>query len=79
MNGYQCLVLEVEPALEAGEMKSPVQKQPLQAAPKAKSKAVPANSSASDKTVNLTVFAMSEGEGSLVVGAPCEDPFEIKR
>jgi hypothetical protein len=79
LNGYECLVLEVEPALEAGEMKSPLQKlPPVPVATKSKSKSVPAVSPIGDKTVNMKLFSMSEGEGTHVVGAPSEDPFIVQ-
>jgi hypothetical protein len=79
LSGYECLVLEVEPALEAGEIKAPVQKlPPVPVATKTKSKSVPVVSPNSDKTVNMKLFSMSEGEGTHVVGAPSEDPFIVK-
>lgn len=79
LKGYECLVLEVEPATEAGEIKSLAQKlPPIAVATKTKSKLVPAASPSSDKTVNMKLFSMSEGEGTQVAGAPSEDPFIVQ-
>lgn len=79
LSGYECLVLEVEAATEAWEIKSPVQKlPPIAVATKTKSKTVPLVSPISDKTVNMKLFSMSEGEGTHVVGAPSEDPFVVQ-
>ncbi|XP_059478936.1 TBC1 domain family member 5 [Neocloeon triangulifer] len=77
LRSFQCLVLEVEPATEAGEVKPVVQ----QVVPsKSKQKQVPATPSpSSDLNVNLKVFSMSEGDSTKVVGAPLEDPFNVKR